>query len=158
TFVRTVQGLDPDVLENHNVFGFDIPFLIQRASLNGVELALGRDGGGFGSYNDNLKVGAANEPFTRYTLVGREIVDTLHAVTRYSAPAHDMRTRGLKVAAQHFGLARPDREYVDGAEVARIFREDPDRIRRYTLDDVEEVAELSRLLLGASFALASMVP
>ncbi len=158
TFVRLVQGLDPDVIENHNIFGFDLPYLVQRAAILGVPLTLGRDGGPLTSYNDNLKVGAQNEPFTRYVLNGREIIDTLHAVKRYSAVAHDMRNHGLKEAARHFGLARPDREYVEGRLIAEVFREDPERIRRYALDDVEEVAELSRLLLGASFALASMVP
>jgi DNA polymerase elongation subunit (family B) len=70
----------------------------------------------------------------------------------------DLRSAGLKEAARYFGLAADDREYVKGAEIWRVFQEDPERIRRYCMDDVEEVDGLSRLLLAPSFALASMVP
>jgi DNA polymerase I len=33
---------DPDVIENHNLHGFDLPFLRERARRLGVPLALGR--------------------------------------------------------------------------------------------------------------------
>jgi len=157
-FVTLLRDRDPDVLENHNIFGFDIPFLVARAAVHGVPLTLGRDAGEFSSHPDSLKVGALSEGFTRYTLSGREIIDTLHAVKRYDAVARDMRRHGLKHAARYFGLNKEDREYVEGPEIAAVFRHDPQRIRRYALDDVAEVDGLSRKLLGATFMLASMVP
>ncbi len=40
--VERVQQLDPDVIEGHNLFGFDIPFLVARAEHYGIPLALGR--------------------------------------------------------------------------------------------------------------------
>jgi DNA polymerase elongation subunit (family B) len=157
-FVTLVQQQDPDVLENHNIFEFDIPFLIQRASALGVDLALGRDRGGFSRSPDQVKVGERSDPFTRYSLAGREIVDTLHAVKRYGAIVRDMRYHGLKQAARYFGVARIDREYVHGPEIWNTFQVDPERVRRYACDDVAEVDELSKLLLAPAFALASMVP
>lgn len=156
--VAVIRERDPDVLENHNLFGFDIPFLVRRAARLGVSLSLGRDGSSFVAQPDNLKVGERSESFTRYTLAGREIVDTLHAVKRYSAINRDLRYRGLKQSAEYFGLARDDREYVPGAEIWATYQQDPERIRRYAAHDVEEVDDLSRLLMGASFALASIVP
>ncbi|HEX5724961.1 MAG TPA: 3'-5' exonuclease, partial [Longimicrobiaceae bacterium] len=39
---EAVQAADPDVIENHNLHGFDLPFLAQRARRLGVPLALGR--------------------------------------------------------------------------------------------------------------------
>lgn len=158
TFVQLVRERDPDVLENHNIFDFDITFLIARANQLGVRLALGRDGSEFGRYPDQLKVGERSEPFVRYTLAGREIIDTLHAVKRYGAINRDLRSRGLKDAARYFGFAREDREYVPGPEIWATFQRDPERVRRYSLHDVAEVDELSRVLMGASFALAAMVP
>jgi DNA polymerase elongation subunit (family B) len=132
--------------------------LIARAARQSVSLSIGRDGTDFNAHPDSLKVGALSEGFTRYTLAGREIIDTLHAVKRYDAVARDMRRHGLKHAARYFGLATEDREYVEGPQIAAIFRAEPDRVRRYALDDVREVDELSRKLLGATFMLASMVP
>jgi DNA polymerase I len=37
-----IRVLDPDVIENHNLHGFDVPFLVQRARRLGVSLWLGR--------------------------------------------------------------------------------------------------------------------
>jgi DNA polymerase, archaea type len=39
-----LQALDPDVIENHNLHGFDLPFLAERARRLGVPLRLGRAG------------------------------------------------------------------------------------------------------------------
>jgi DNA polymerase, archaea type len=157
-FVQVIQERDPDVLENHNIFGFDLTFLAKRARALGVNLALGRDGSAPASYSDVVKVGEKTDGFTRWVITGREVVDTLHAVRRYGAIVRDMRHQGLKEAARYFGVAREDREYVPGPEIWATFQRDPERVRRYALDDVLEVDELSRLLLRTSFALAQMVP
>ena len=44
--VARVRAADPDVIENHNLHGFDLPFLARRARLLGVPLSLGRIGTG----------------------------------------------------------------------------------------------------------------
>jgi DNA polymerase elongation subunit (family B) len=156
--VRIIQERDPDVIENHNLFEFDLRFLVRRAGILGVKLALGRDGSEPVRFNDNLKLAGSTEPFTRYSVAGRELIDTLHAVKRFGAIVRDMRSHGLKQAARYFGVAKDDREYVPGPEIWQTFLTDPERVRRYALDDVDEVDELSRLLMGPTFALASMVP
>ncbi|MEJ7653234.1 MAG: DNA polymerase domain-containing protein [Chloroflexia bacterium] len=153
-----VQERDPDVLEGHNVFDFDLPWLTTRARANNVKLALGRDGSIPVESRDNLKVGARMDRFKRLSIEGREVVDTLHAVKRRDAIVHDIRSYGLKPAARYFGLAAPDREYVEGPEIHATWLEDPERVRRYALDDVREVDGLSRLLMASSFALAGMAP
>ena len=156
--VRIVAERDPDIIENHNIFGFDAPFLVARARKNGVRLALGRDGGEFEEYADSLKLGPESQRFRRFSLVGREIVDTLHAVQRYDAVVRHMRNHTLKNAARYFGVAPAEREYVEGPQIYAEYRRNPERVRRYALHDVEEVDGLSRALMGATFMLASMVP
>jgi hypothetical protein len=156
--VELIQARDPDVLENHNIFAFDLPFLVKRAARLGVRLALGRDGTEPWLETDIFDTGERPEPFLRWRIVGREVIDTQQAVRRYSAAAPDMRRHGLKDAARYFGFARTDREYVPGVEVWPTYRVDPDRIRRYAADDVDEVDGLSRRLLPAAFGLASMLP
>lgn len=37
-----LKAADPDVIENHNLHGFDLPFLDRRAALLGIPLSLGR--------------------------------------------------------------------------------------------------------------------
>jgi DNA polymerase elongation subunit (family B) len=156
--VAVVRERDPDVLEGHNVFDFDLPYLMARSEALGVKLGIGREGDAPVESRDQLKVGARNERFRRLSVGGREIIDTLHAVKRRDAIVHDIRSYGLKSAARYFGLASDDREYVEGPEIYETWLRDPERVRRYALDDVREVDALSRLLMASSYALASMVP
>ena len=150
--VARVRETDPDAIENHNLHGFDLPFLVHRARALGVPLALGRlDGAG-------LRPRPGPRGRTRYTTPGREMIDTLDAVRRHDFSARDLPGHGLKAVARHFGLAGPAREYVPGAKIHEVFRQDPARVRRYALDDAAEAGGLARLLGGAAFALARMAP
>ena len=214
-FVALLQERDPDVIENHNLHGFDLPFVARRAELLGVPLPLGRplwngehallrqrpaargygiargepeeigdlgqmgesgdqtgqdddsgDGDGSGEGRGGQRREGQPETVTRqnragggrYTMPGRELIDTLDAVRRYDFAARDLPGHGLKAVARHFGLAAPDRAYIEGAEVYATWRRDPDRVRHYALDDVNEADGVARLLGGAAFALAQMAP
>ncbi|HEY3117043.1 MAG TPA: DNA polymerase domain-containing protein [Chloroflexota bacterium] len=156
--VGLIRERDPDVIENHSVFDFDIKFLIRRAQALGVPLPLARDGSTFWESRDSVKIGANNDSFTRFSLAGREIVDTLHATRRFSAIQRDLRSNGLKDAARYFGVASPDRVYIPGEAIWPTFQTNPDMVRRYCQDDVEEVDRISQVLMPASFALTKMVP
>jgi uncharacterized protein YprB with RNaseH-like and TPR domain len=157
-FVELVHERDPDVLENHNIFAFDLPFLVRRAARLGIRLGLGRDESEPELETDVFDTGERAEPFLRWRVRGREVIDTQHAVRRYGAAAPDMRRHGLKDAARYFGFARSDREYVPGAEIWSTYQSDPERVRRYAADDVDEVDGLSRRLLPAAFELAQRLP
>jgi DNA polymerase elongation subunit (family B) len=169
-FVALIRSTDPDVIENHNLHGFDLPFLAKRAQQVGVRLPLGRLHGvemrtrpasrGYGPVRSEPGDGETNERDTRgrYTVPGRELIDTLDAVRRHDFAARDLPGHGLKAVARHFGIAGPEREYVAGARIYATWRADPARVRRYALDDVQEAGDLARLLGGAAFALARMAP
>ena len=159
-----VRAHDPDVIENHNLHGFDLPFIAHRARVLGVPLALGRAGApglrerpaarraspGRGAHKAMRRI--------RYTLPGRELIDTLDAVLRHDFAARDLPGHGLKAVARHLGLAGPSREYIPGARVYEFFRREPERVRRYARDDVTEAAGVARMMGGAAFALARMAP
>ncbi len=155
-----IRQRDPDVIENHNLFGFDLPFLEQRASILHVTLNLGRQGGPpqLERREETLAIGPEARRRTRYSIAGRELIDTLDAVRRYDFVVRDMPSYRLKEVARYFGIASPERVYIDGAAIFDTYRSDPDMVRRYALDDVREVDGLSRRLLGAPFVLASMAP
>jgi DNA polymerase elongation subunit (family B) len=157
-----VQAADPDVIENHNLHGFDLPFLDQRSRLLGVPLSLGRIGGPGLRQRAARRGAPSGDPAegrrVRFVAPGRELIDTLDAVRRHDFSTRDLPGHGLKAVAKHLGIAAPDREYIPGAEIHATYRTDPERVRRYATDDVEEVAELSRMLGGAAYALAQMAP
>ncbi|HYP75720.1 MAG TPA: DNA polymerase domain-containing protein [Polyangiaceae bacterium] len=163
-----IRELDPDVIENHNLHGFDLPFLVQRARRLGVTILLARNGEpGLrqrpAARGAALAQGAEQQRTdamrrSRYTMAGRELIDSLDAVRRHDFSARDLPGHGLKAVARHLGLASEQREYVPGARVYETFLDDPERVRRYARDDVREAAGVSRLLGGAAFALAKMAP
>ncbi|HEX5438425.1 MAG TPA: 3'-5' exonuclease, partial [Gemmatimonadaceae bacterium] len=161
-----VRAADPDVIENHNLHGFDLPFLDQRARMLGVPLSLGRvDGTGLavraarrGAPARAISGDPTDRRRVRFVAPGRELIDTLDAVRRHDFSTRDLPGHGLKVVARHLGLAASDREYVRGDLIYTTYRTDPERVRRYATDDVKEVAALSRVLGGAAYALAQMVP
>ncbi|APR77376.1 DNA polymerase II [Minicystis rosea] len=150
-----VRERDPDVIENHNLFGFDLPFLERRAEVLDVPLALGRAGAPplLARHRDG-----SSRRRARYAIAGRELIDTLDAVRRHDFVARDLPSHRLKDVARHFGVAGPDRVYLPGAQIHATHERDPDLVRRYALGDVTEVDALSRRLLRAPFALAGMAP
>ena len=160
TFCRLVRDRDPDILENHNLFSFDLQFLEARAQALGVPLHLGREGGPerLERREETLAIGPEARRRIRYSVAGRELIDTLDAVRRYDFVVRDLPSHGLKDVARYFGIAAPDRVYLEGAAIFETYRKDADLVRRYALNDVQEVDELSHRLLGASFALAGMAP
>ena len=167
-----IRTADPDVIENHNLQGFDLPFLATRARILGLPLHLGRAGmpglrqrsagRGYGAWRSTETGNPAEHQdrsrAVRYMVPGRELIDTLDAVRRYDFAARDLPGHGLKAVARHFGLASAERVYLDGPRIFATWKTDPDRVRRYALDDVLEVDGLANLLGGAAFALARMAP
>jgi DNA polymerase elongation subunit (family B) len=158
---EVIRDADPDIIENHNLHGFDLPVLHRRASILGVPLDLGRIG------PPGLRERAASRGMTpetegqrrvRLVIPGRELIDTLDAVWRYDFSTRELPGHGLKAVARHFGIAAPDRELIRGDLIYATFLEDPERVRRYASSDVVEVAGLARILGGAAFALARMAP
>lgn len=152
-----IAELDPDVIENHNLFGFDLPFILQRYRSNFIELTWGRDKGSFFTYDDKLKVGESTESFTRYSLKGRELIDTLHAIKRYDAVARKFENYKLKYVAKSFGVARDVDGYIDGSKIYETYRSDPERVIKYAGFDVDEVEKLSAILHQDKFYLSQIV-
>jgi DNA polymerase elongation subunit (family B) len=159
--VATIQKCDPDVIENHNLHGFDLPFLECRARTLGVPLALARIGPP-ALRQRAARRGAVSDTDirrrVRFVAPGRELIDTLDAVLRYDFAARELPGHGLKAVAKHFGLSGPERELIRGDQIYDVYRRDPERVRRYAAADVEEAAGVARILGGAAFALARMAP
>jgi DNA polymerase elongation subunit (family B) len=156
--LQLIRDRDPDVIEGHNLFNFDLPYLEMRARRQGLELALGRDGSPATSRSSRVTFGDTASTYFRYEAFGRHIIDTMHLVQLYDVSARDLESYGLKSAARHFGVAAPDRTYVDGKDISRLYREDPARLRDYNLDDVAETEAISRLLSPSHFYQTQLIP
>jgi DNA polymerase, archaea type len=157
-FVEAVRERDPDVLEGHNIFNFDLPYLFARARMLGVDMALGRDGSVPVSRPSRFSVGERTVSYERFDVYGRHVVDTMFLVHAYDISHRSLGGFGLKEVAVHFGLASPDRTYIEGSEISREYARDPAKVLRYLKDDVQETRGVSSLLSRSFFVQAQMLP
>jgi len=157
--VSLVRERDPDVIEGHNIFGFDLPYLACRAKRHGVRLAFGRDRSeiAFGSQL-NCMVGYFQRPYIPAHIEGRHIIDTMLAVQRFDVARGELSSHGLKAVAVALGIAEDDRELIPHNRIAHEWKHNPDRVRKYALQDVRETRSLAALVCPAEFYLTQMVP
>ena len=154
-----IAAIDPDVIEGHNVFNFDLPFLVARAGRYGLSLAWGRDASAvrLGQGQARFKVGALTLPYTPVYVYGRHFVDTYQQIQRYDTGGK-LSSYGLKNAVEELGLTRPGREFVPGERIRDVWVTDRDRLLRYAIDDVRDVDVLSRLATPTEFYQTQLLP
>jgi len=156
--VRIVTERDPDVLEGHNIFRFDLEYLEARARLHGVTLTLGREGAALRGRPSRLQVAERTIGYRRYEAPGRHIIDTWMLAQLHDVGTRDLPGYGLKQIARHLGLASDDRTYIDPSAIARELREAPDRLMAYAADDAIETLRVSEVFAPPYFAQAQIVP
>ena len=156
--VRVVQERDPDVLEGHNLFRFDLEYIEARARRHKVKLALGRDGSVMRGHPSRLQIAERAITYRKYEIFGRHIIDTWILAQHYDVSARELEGFGLKEIAKHFGLAAEDRAYILPGKVSWYFDHDPESLFRYALDDVRETRALSEILSQSYFVQAQIFP
>jgi DNA polymerase I len=156
---QAIRDRDPDVIEGHNIFGFDLPFLASRARAHGVPLDWGRDGSvlRFGRRR-RCAIGGRSRPFVPAYVWGRHIIDTMFGVQRYDAQSGELESYGLKEVTRQLGLGEADRVLIDHADIPAEWRRDPDRVRRYAAHDVAETGRLASHVMPTDFYVTQMVP
>ena len=157
-FCKEVTERDPDILEGHNIFRFDLPYLETRAKLHKVKLALGRNGSTPAKRNSRFSVAERVVNYTRYDIYGRHLVDTYILLTFYDAIHRNLDSYSLKYAAKHFGVASPERTYINGNEITDSWHTRREDLLKYALDDVRECDALSRILSPSWFYQTGIVP
>ncbi|HEX8385457.1 MAG TPA: DNA polymerase domain-containing protein, partial [Rubricoccaceae bacterium] len=156
--VRLVQERDPDVIEGHNLYGFDLPYLAARCKRHRVPFTLGRDGSEPRSFPSSIRFAERQIEYDAVEIAGRHVVDTLFLAMSYDVFKRDLPNYTLKGVAKYFGFAPEGRTYIDGDQIAAVWESDPARIMDYALDDVVETERIARFLSGSTFYLTQMVP
>jgi len=153
-----IRERDPDVIEGHNIFRFDLEYIRARAARYGIKLRWGRDGSEPRVHSSRFTIAERIIDYPRWDIYGRHIVDTYFLLQIYDISSREMESYGLKAAAIHFGLAAPDRVYLDREKLNLAYTEDPESLKKYNLDDVRETLSLSRLLSYPVFLQTRMFP
>ena len=153
-----VTRLDPDIIEGHNFFNFDLAYIKARADLHGVALHWGRDGSTPRVRRSRFTAAERVIDYARMDIFGRHLVDTMFLLQSYDVSARELESYGLKAAARHFGLSAEDRTLIEGHRIQWYYDHQPDVLRKYNLDDVRETLALSELLSYSYFLQARIFP
>ncbi len=156
--VAVIQERDPDVIEGHNIFAFDFMYLLERYRRYNIPFTIGRDGTTPRTYPSSMRFAERSIDYPALQIAGRHVVDTYFQVMSYDVFKRDLPGYGLKAVAKYFGFAPEGRTYVEGDQIAATWRNDPDMLLRYALDDVRETERLARHLSGSTFYLTRMLP
>ena len=159
-FGTALAESDPDVIEGHNLFKFDLDYLRQRSKRHKLPCAWGRYGQKAVFRNTKLKVAERWIDFTRCDLPGRAVVDTYLLVQIFDITTREMTSYGLKEAAIYFGITDEDSErtYLRGDEIQHVFAADRARFCSYLEDDLRETQGLADQLLPTYFEQARTFP
>ena len=157
--LHLVATRDPDVIEGHNFYSFDLPYLLARCAAYAISPTFGRHHSPavLGAPR-NCAIGTNARQFTPIYLYGRHILDTLFQVQRFDWSRGQVSSYGLKECAQTYGIAAPDRVYLDRREIVETFRTDPERVKTYAAQDAQETAALAALVAPTEFYATQMVP
>lgn len=156
--IAIIREKDPDVIEGHNIFGFDLPYLQRRCEVNDVPFRIGRDGTMARSFPASIRFAERSMDYQFFDIPGRHVIDTFFLVQSYDTSKRSLPSYGLKAAAKYFGFASPNRTYVEYKDLADTWDRNPETLLAYALDDVRETRELSALLSASNFSMTKMLP
>ena len=156
--VRTVQERDPDIIEGHNIFNYDLDYISRRAKMHRIPLNLGREGRTARSRSSRVIIAERTINYSRWDIYGRHVIDTFILAQFYDVVTRELESFGLKGVAKQLNLASPDRTYLDGDQITWHFLHAPEKLHRYALDDVRETRALSNLLSRSYFFQAQIFP
>ncbi len=154
-----IKERDPDVIEGHNLFRFDLPYLVARARKAKVKLDWGRSGGFLRSRPSRLQIAEKTIDYPKFTIDGRHFVDTFLLAQFYDVGMRSLSGFERIDVAQHFGLTDETQiSSLSGPELQRAYLEDPDRFRQRALCAVRETRAVADLLSPSYFIQAQIFP
>src|SRR6202051_4776684 len=142
-----IKQRDPDVIEGHNLFRSDLPYLVGRAKKLKTKLDGGRSGGFLRSRPSRLQIAEKTIDYPKFTIDGRHFVDTFLLAQFYDVGMRSLAGFERTDVARHFDLC--DNEQISaltGKELERAYLENSETFRRRAICGVRETRALSDLL------------
>lgn len=154
-----IKERDPDVMEGHNLFKFDLPFLVARARKAKTKLDWGRGGGFLRSRPSRLQIAEKTIDYPKFAVDGRHFVDTFLLAQFYDVGMRTLSGFERLDVAQHFGLTDAEgASLLAGKELQRAYLENPERYRERALCAVRETRAVADLLSPSYFIQAQIFP
>src|SRR6266487_1940262 len=154
-----VKERDPDVIEGHNLFRFDLPYLVQRAKKTKTKLDWGRSGGFLRSRPSRLQIAEKTIDYPKFTIEGRHFVDTFLLAQFYDVGMRTLSGFERADVARHFGLCDSEElSALTGKQLQRAYIDNDERFRERALCAVRETRAVADLLSPSYFIQAQIFP
>jgi DNA polymerase, archaea type len=154
-----IRERDPDVIEGHNLFRFDLPYLVARAKKAKTKLDWGRSDGFLRSRPSRLQIAEKTIDYPKFTVGGRHFVDTFLLAQFYDVGMRSLAGFERTDVARHFDLCDSGEiSALTGKELQRVYLDNSEQFRRRALCGVRETRALSELLSASYFIQAQIFP
>jgi DNA polymerase elongation subunit (family B) len=154
-----IKERDPDVIEGHNLFRSDLPYLVGRAKKLKAKLDWGRSGGFLRSRPSRLQIAEKTIDYPKFTIDGRHFVDTFLLAQFYDVGMRSLAGFERTDVARHFDLCDSEKiSALTGKELERAYMEESETFRRCALCGIRETRALSDLLSQSYFIQAQIFP
>src|SRR6266513_414424 len=154
-----IRERDPDVLEGHDLFRFDLPYLVARARKAKVKLDWGRSGGFLRSRPSRLQIAEKTIDYPKFAVDGRHFVDTFLLAHFYDVGMRSLTGFERADVARHFDLCDSEEtSALAGKELQRAYLDNDERFHRRALCGIRETSALSQLLSASYFIQAQIFP
>jgi len=154
-----IKERDPDAIEGHDLFRFDLPYLVARARKAKVKLDWGRSGGFLRSRPSRLQIAEKTIDYPKFQVDGRHFVDTFLLAQFYDVGMRTLTGFERIDVAQHFGFCEAaEISALTGKALQREFLAKSERFRKRALCAVRETRALADLLNPSYFIQAQIFP
>jgi DNA polymerase elongation subunit (family B) len=154
-----IKERDPDVIEGHNLFRFDLPYLVARAKKAKTKLDWGRSGGFLRSRPSRLQIAEKTIDYPKFAIDGRHFVDTFLLAQFYDVGMRTLPGFERVDVARHFGFCDGEElSALTGRELQRAYVDDSETFRQRALCAVRETRAVAELLSPSYFIQAQIFP
>src|SRR6266567_6615218 len=141
-----IKERDPDVIEGHNLFRFDLPYLVSRAKGVKTKLDWGRSGSFLGSRPSRLQIAEKTIDYPKFTIDGRHFVDTFLLAQFYDVGMRTLSGFERADVARHFGFCSGEElSTLTGKQLQRVYIDNDERFRQRALCAVRETRAVADL-------------
>ena len=147
------------MIEGHNLFRSDLPYLVSRAKKAKTKLDWGRGGGFLRSRPSRLQIAEKTIDYPKFTIDGRHFVDTFLLAQFYDVGMRSLVGFERLDVARHFGFCDSEGlSALTGKELQRAYIDNSERFRERALCAVRETRAIADLLSPSYFIQAQIFP
>jgi DNA polymerase I len=154
-----IKERDPDVIEGHNLFRFDLPYLVARGKKAKTKLDWGRSGGFLRSRPSRLQIAEKTIDYPKFAIDGRHFADTFLLAQFYDVGMRTLAGFERVDVARHFGFCDSEElSALTGRELQLAYIDNTEAFRQRALCAVHETRAVAELLSPSYFIQSQIFP